>query len=256
MNSTDSSRLTSEEFLDPYIAAARQQFGSAEIEYAAQRLRERLPREPVDRRAAFSRLSLAGAASILFAAISLAPFLFPGDNGNAFAQAQQWLGSFRTLQIETTVQAGQDTVTSMNIWLDDAGDMRIEAGDVATIVKAEAGMIYILPPDGQPFAQRIPANSVPENSIDWLEDIRAFQGEADLLAESRFIEGISAIGYRLEIGASSFVLWVDPVDNKPLMVESEMPDGATIRSTLSFDMPLPADVFDIPEGVPPLVLPE
>ncbi|HUF74067.1 MAG TPA: hypothetical protein VMR74_14380 [Gammaproteobacteria bacterium] len=256
MSSTDSHRLATEDFLDPYVEAARRQFDAAEIEHAAQRLRERLPRARFGRPASLGWLSLAGAASILFAAIAVVSFFLPGDNGSAFAQAQQWFASFRTLQVEMTVETGQDAVARTNIWLDDSGDMRIESAGATWIVKPEAGMMYVLLPDGETIAQSIPPVSVAENSTGWIDGIRDFQGEAELVAESRFIEGISATGYSLTMGASTFVLWVDPFDNKPLLMESEMPGGVTMRNALSFDTPLPADVFDVPEGIQPLELHE
>ena len=108
-------------------------------------------------------------------------------------------------------------------------------------------MIYVAPRDGRPFAQRITSERIVGNSMEFLDDIRAFRGQADLLAESRVIDGISAIGYQLKVDATTNVLWVDPIDGRPLLFETQMPDGSTLRTVLRFDLPLPEDAFEIPE---------
>lgn len=244
MKSTHSQSV--DEFLDTYIEAARHQFDSAEVENVAERLRERLPRRAhVRSRASLRWLTLAAAASVAFAVVT-AVSLLPGQSGSAFAQAQQWFSSFHTLHIETTVQIGQETVNTMDFWLNDAGDLRIEAAEATTIVRASTDTVYIEMPDGQVVAQSIPPAAAIDEATDWLEEIRSFQGQADILAESRFVDGISATGYGLTIGSTTFVLWVDPFDGRPLLVEATTPEGTLVRHALSFDGPLPTGAFDVP----------
>ena len=62
--------------------------------------------------------TLVGAVSIVFVAIFAVSLFVPGTNGTAFAQAQEWLASFRTLQAETTVVAG-DSVSTVITWFDE-----------------------------------------------------------------------------------------------------------------------------------------
>lgn len=253
MSSTESHRRGDAKFLDPYIEAARRQFRAGEIEPAAERLRQRLPSAGAGRRAAVQWPLLAAAASVVFAAVTAVLLLLPGQDGSAFAQAQEWFSSYETLRIETTVEMGQETVSRTDLWVDDADNVRIEAGGVATIVRPDTESIYILLPDGRAIMQSIPPDAAAEASTDWLEQVRDFQGQADLLAESRIIEGIDAAGYELTIGMTTFVLWVDPADGRPLQVESETVDGTTMRHALSFDVSLPPRAFDVPDNVQPLM---
>jgi hypothetical protein len=249
MSSTDNP--AADNFLDSYVEAARRQFSHTEIEHAAQRLRERLPRENFGRRKAVRWLSLAAAASVVFAAVTAVSFLLPGQTGGAFAQAQQWFSTFSTLRVETTAQVGQETVSQMTFWLNAAGDVRIEAAGATTIIKASTDTIYIVPPDGQAITQGIPANGAANDATGWLDDIRDFQGQAELLAESRLIDGISAVGYAIDVGSTTFALWVDPFDGRPLLVEAKTP-GTSVRHALSFNVPLPAGAFDVPDVVQPV----
>lgn len=248
MSSTGGRHIAGENFLDLHVQAARRQFDTADIHTAARRFREKLPPAPQARHRTFSWPSLVGAASILFVAIAAMSLFIPGDSATAFAQAQQWLGSFRTLRAETTVIAG-DAVSNVVAWLDDSGDTRVESLGATTIIKPATGMIYITLPDGQTFARPIGSASVVGSATEFIDNVRTFQGQADLLAESRTIEGIAAVGYSLEIDGSTNVMWIDPADGRPLLVEAQMPGGQTMRTVLQFDVPLPENAFEIPDGI-------
>jgi hypothetical protein len=134
------------------------------------------------------------------------------------------------------------------VWLDESGDTRIESQGAITIVKPQEGMIYMLLPNGQNFAQRIPFDVV-DNSMEFIDVIRTYQGTGDRLAESRVMEGVSAVGYKLVSDGWTIVLWVDPADGRPLLVDQEGPGGVAMRSTLKFNVPLPTNAFDVPDGV-------
>ena len=249
MRPIDRHHIATDEFLDLHIQAARLQFHDAAIEDSVRRMRANLSAGPRARRPSFVGLALVGAASILFVAISLTTFLLPGGDGSAFAQARRWLASFDTLQVETTVLE-EDAVTDVLVWFDGSGDTRIETSGSITIVKPEEGILYMLRPDGHNVARRItPSDGIVEDSTALLDVIRRFEGEGELFAGSRIIDGVSAAGYELTFAQSTVVLWVDPSDGRPLQVDAQMPEGATIRSTLSFDLPLPANAFDVPDGV-------
>jgi hypothetical protein len=247
MKTTDSH--TADDFLDLYVAAARQQFDAAEVDRAAESFRQKLPRARGGGRRTMRWLSLV-AASVVFAAVTAVSLFLPGQTGSAFAQAQQWFSTFRTLRIETTAQMGQETVSQVTFWLNATGDLRIEAAGATTIVRTDTDTIYVVLPDGQALAQSIPPEA--GESIDWLEEIRSFQGQADLLDESRLLDDISAIGYGLTAGSTTFEVWVDPFDGRPLLIEAETPAGATVRHVLNFDVPLPVSAFAVPDGVQPV----
>jgi hypothetical protein len=199
-----------EALLDLHIEAARHQFDAATIEHAARRLRGKLSHSGARRLRRFTWPSLLATASMLFVVISAVSFFLPGENGTAFAQAQQWLASFRTLQAETTVIAG-DSVSRVVAWLDESGDTRVESLGTTTIIKTDADVIYISQPDGRYFAQPITSERIVGSSTEFLDNIRAFRGQADLLPQSREIDGVSAAAYALEIDGAANVLWVDPI---------------------------------------------
>jgi outer membrane lipoprotein-sorting protein len=246
MTSIKGPDVATEELLDEHIEAARRQFDAAGIENATRRFREKLSRGRAGRQRVFRWPSLVGAASALLVSVLAVSLLVPGTNGTAFAQAQQWLASFRTLHAETTVVAG-DVVTNVSAWLDESGDTRIESSGSTTIIKPETGMLYILMPDGQSYAQPIASERIVGSATEFIDNILAFQGQADLLTESRVIDGITARGYALESDTGTDVLWVDPADGKPLLVESLLQGGITTSTTLQFDVPLPEDAFEIPD---------
>lgn len=260
MSSTDNNSVTADKYLDLHIEAARQQFDATSIEAAACRLCEKLALAQGTWRPSFGSLlkrafaqavgwaSLAGAALLLYIAISFSSLFFPDGNGTALAQVQQWFTSFQTLQVETTIVEA-DTVTDTLTWFDESGLTRIESGGMTTIVNPEASMIYMLRPDGQNFAQPITAEmTIVEGSTEFLDLVQTFL-EADRLSETRVIRGISAIGFKRESDEWSTVLWVDPSDNRPMMVEQENANGVTSRSVLSFNIELPENAFEVPEDM-------
>jgi hypothetical protein len=246
MSSIQNPEVAGNELLDLHIEAARQQFHAAGVEQASRRLRANLSQARGNKSFILKFPALVGAVSVIFVAIFAVSFFAPGTNGTAFAQAQEWLASFRTLQTEGTVVAG-DSVSTVVAWLDESGDTRIEYLGMTTIIKPEEGMIYFLRPDGRSFVQQITSEPIVRNSMEFLDVIRAFRGQADLLAERRMIDGILAVGYELEVDATSSVLWVDPTDGRPLLVDAQMPDGTTTHTVLRFDLPLPENAFAVPE---------
>ena len=118
MSSTESNHVAASERLDLYIEAARQQFGAESIEYAARRLRDKLPLTGPARRPPFGSLlqgifsravgwrSFGSTAAVLIVARSFAAVFVPQRDGAALAQARQWFSNFQTLLVEGTVVEG------------------------------------------------------------------------------------------------------------------------------------------------------
>ncbi|MGP1609659.1 MAG: hypothetical protein ACTS5G_03050, partial [Burkholderiales bacterium] len=108
---------------------------------------------------------------------------------------------------------------------------------------------YMLRPDGHNFAQPISADmTIVEGSTEFLDLVQTFL-EADRLPETQVIRGVSAIGFKRESDEWSTVLWVDPSDDRPMMVEQENVNGVTIRSVLSFNVELPENAFEVPDDM-------
>jgi hypothetical protein len=248
MNPTGNPAVATEELLDLHIQAARQQFDAATIEPATRRLREKLVQARGGRRRLLWWPALVGAASAALVAIFTVSLFVPGNNGTAFAQAQQWLASFHTLQAEATVTVG-DSVSTIATWFDESGDTRIESLGNITIIKPAANMIYILRPDGNNFAQPITSERIVGNATEFIDSILAFRGQASPVKESRVIDGVSAVGYELEVDTGNNVLWIDPLDGRPLLIESQLAGDVTTSTILRFDVPLPENAFEIPDEI-------
>lgn len=86
--------------------------------------------------------------------------------------------------------------------------------------------------------------AIVENSAEFIEIVQAFL-EGDRLAASRVINDVAAVGYQRDYDEGTIVLWVNPSDGRPLLVEQESAGGVSTRSVLSFNIPLPANAFEI-----------
>lgn len=248
MTTIHNEHLGADEFLDLHIEAARQQFSAATVEPFARKLRASLAPTPRARRPSPGWSALVGAAALVVVAVSLIALLLPGGTGSALAQAREWLEQFHTLQVETTIM-DEGAVANVVVWFDGSGDTRIETSDSVTIIKPDEGMIYMLRSDGQNFAERLGSREVVEDSMAFIDVIRTFKEGARRVTDSRTVGGVAAVGYELTSDRSIVVLWVDPSDGRPLLVETEAPDGRTMRSMLRFDVPLPENAFTVPDDV-------
>jgi hypothetical protein len=88
-----------------------------------------------------------------------------------------------------------------------------------------------------------------DDSLDWLEDIRQFQGAATRLPEPRTIDGRRAYGWQLRIQNLDIVLWAT---EGGLPLEMNMTGAGKMRFDFhfEFDVPLPESMFStaIPAG--------
>ena len=247
----DATHTNDSDELQHCIDAVRR-LDDAAVDAAANRLRAHLPPldHPPRRRAAAWRL--AGAALAVATILAIGPWLLPGNGGDAFAQVQQWFATFRTAHVVTTMKQGDNVILAMEIWTDDAGNTRIDMDEVTHIVEPSRGTMHTLLPGRQIMTVQFTPDSDAAEATDWMAELRDFQGQAELLAETRMVAGIAAAGYRLEVDGSRFTLWADPVTNRPLLVEATLPGGVTMDHRLAFDEPLPLDVFTVPSGYQPI----
>ena len=62
----------------------------------------------------------------------------------------------------------------------------------------------------------------------------------------RRIDGVEALGWRLDLDGMTHTLWVDPADNRPLRLEAELAGGIRMVSTFTFNEVLPDTLFEVP----------
>lgn len=238
--------------LDTCIDATRHSVEKAELDQAVARFRDSLPRLTPRPRTLPTMLRWTSFAALLVLAIAAVPVFWPGGNGStAFAQAQQWLGQYRTLHIAITMTQDQRIVNRIEAWNDsETGQSRVNVSPTTGYI-FDGDNVHMLMPDNQVFSYALgadPAADGVRDQLDWLRDLRDFQGEARPVDVPRDIDGIEAAGFRLGLAEGIFTLWVDPRDNRPLLVEGTLPSDLIFEARLSFDEPLPADIFSLPGG--------
>jgi len=252
MNESNPNNLANDKRLDDHIAAACS-LDDAELAAATAQFRASLPEAKPSRQSMFSWLRLAGVAAALMLTISLLPFLTPGQPGtSAFAQAQAWFESYRNLHFVMTMTHNGQPLTSVEVWTDETGATRVEVPPVTHIVIPRQDVMYTLVPGGQVMTRALGVDGADfklGDGMEWLDELRTFQGMARIVDSPRRIDGIDALGWRLVLSSGTHTLWVDPADNRPLLLEASLADGMQMESVFEFDQSLPEGLF-VPPGRP------
>ena len=190
----------------------------------------------------------ASAAAVLAAAlwIPLAP-----TTALAFGDVQEHFQNFRTLRFVMTQEIAGQPGAPIRVATNRTGDARTDIGeDLSVIVNAAERRVLTLV-HGQHIAVEHPLDSEvgDVDSLDWMEDIRDFQGAAVRLPGTRTIDGRTTHGWQLRAQNLDIVLWAT-ADGLPL--EMQMNGGAQMRFDFrfEFDVPLPPETFStaIPAG--------
>lgn len=238
-----------EALLDRHIEAARQ-VDEAALAAAAREFRASLPETQPRRRGLASWLRVAGAAAVLVLAVSLVPLLLPGKPGaSAFAQAQAWFEHYETLRFEMTTSQNGQVLTTVRVWTDESRNTRIETPPITQLVLPSENVMHTVMPGGQVMSQALsplPGALNRGSGTEWLDELVTFQGLAEAIDEPRDIDGIEALGWRLELSGGTHTLWVDPADNRPLRLEADLAGGVDLISVFSFDEALPPELFELP----------
>ena len=238
----------SEEFLAPFIDAAREDVSADAYSDAADRVRSRLPEPETSTRQGKSVFRFGAAAAMLALVLLVGKTFMPGNGSTAFAAVQKWFRDFQNVHVTTTISAGDSVVVNVEVWALANGTVRIEQSGMVQILDGSAATFYMLLPGQKYFEQPLSAKPEQPQALDWFEDIREFQGEATLLQDSRLVSGINAQGYQLQTDDVDLTLWTDPVSHRPLLLEGALPGGLQMISTLDFDTDMQAKLFEIPQG--------
>ena len=240
-----------ETLLDRHIEAARH-VDEAALADAARQFRASLPATESRREGLGSWLRVAGAAAVLVLAVSLVPLLLPGKPGaSAFAQAQAWFQHYQTLRFEMTTHQDGQVLTTVRVWTDEAGNTRIETPPVVQLMLPSENVMHTVLPGGRIMSQALgplPGVFNRGRGMEWLDELVEFQGLAEPLDNRRDIDGIDALGWRLELAGGTHTLWVDPADNRPLRLEADLAGEVRMESVFAFDETLSPSLFELPEG--------
>ena len=252
MNSHSINGSNSDPIQNYVDAVTGQQPDPAQTESAQRRLRARLEGEKTVAAGAGTGWGWATAA----AAAVLLPLLLwmPGTNSAlAFSDVQRHFFGFRTLTAQLTTTVGGNELVEMTIRVDDQDRTRLDAS---------AGFTYVIDPSRsmmlQLFHEQQRALLVPLGGldalddgagVDWLADIRQFQGQAELLDETTVIRGRTAYVFSLNAGGTDMTLWAAE-SGEPLGLLMTGPGGLETRMDFEFDLPLDDALFSLslPEG--------
>jgi outer membrane lipoprotein-sorting protein len=185
------------------------------------------------------------------AAVAFAVLWLPLASTPAFAQVQQHFRDFRTLRFDMKQLVAGREVLTVRVSMTRDGDVRTDIGrDMSVIVNSGDGRVLTLA-HGARRAMEQPLGSEASDggALDWLEDVRDFQGVATRLPQTRVIDGRKAYGWRLKADDVDLDLWAT-ADGLPLEMQMSGAGQMRFDFDFEFDVTLPAETFStaIPAG--------
>jgi hypothetical protein len=194
---------------------------------------------------------LVATASALVAAVAFVWLPLTPTPALAFSTVQEHLRDFQTLRVEMRQRvAGQEgAVTRISVTRD--GRLRTDVGQDVSVIMNNAENRVLTLIHGEHLAVQSPlgGNAADNDSLDWLQDIRDFQGVARRLPEPRMINGQRAVGWQLQVQSLNAVLWTT---DEGVPLEMVMTGTGEMRFDFRFeyDVPLPTETFStaIPAG--------
>jgi hypothetical protein len=169
----------------------------------------------------------------------------------AFERVQQHLREFRTLRFDMEQRMNGELVMKTRVNVTHDGNVRTDAGDdVSVIVNSSEKRVLTLVHSARiAVVSPLGAPATHEDALDWLDDIRDFQGQARLLPGTRVIGGHEARGWELPMVGGNIVLWAT---DEGLPLEMTMGEKAPLQIGFhfEFDLPLAPGLFStqVPAG--------
>jgi len=197
---------------------------------------------------------LAAAASALAAVAAFIWLPLASTPALAFSDVQKHFRDFTAMRFDMEQRMNGDLLVKARVSLLANGSVRTEVGDdVIVIVNMAEKRVLTLLESGH-IAMQTPLTGSPtkEDSLEWLDEIRTFQGAARQLPGSRIIQGQRAYGWELQLPAAQgkMVLWSNEAG---LPLEMKLDQGeASMDMSFHFDFnpDLPAELFStaVPAG--------
>ncbi len=238
--------------IEPYVDAVRaQEPAQAEPDQAQRKLMARIESKRKPRRSFNAGWGWATAA-VLAVLIVPALMMIPGSNGSlAFAQVQSYFSTFDTMKARMTTQMNGNSILAMDILVDDQDRTRLDAGDDFSFIIDPRRETMLQLFHRQQLAFEVPLHGDPANpevdSMEWLTQIREYQGQARLLDDVRVIRGQEAVGFRLTNQAIDMTLWATE-QGEPLLLVMHTGSEATATTTridFEFNQPVDAGRFSL-----------
>ncbi len=185
------------------------------------------------------------------AAVAFAILWLPLTSTPAFAQVQEHFRDFRTLRFDMRQLVAGREVLAIRVSMTRDGDVRTDIGkDMSVIVNSGDGRVLTLAHGvRRAMEQPLGRGAGDVDALDWLEDVRDFQGAATRLPQTRVIDGRKAYGWRLKDDDMDLELWAT-ADGLPLEMQMSGVGQMRFDFDFEFDIVLPAETFStaIPAG--------
>jgi outer membrane lipoprotein-sorting protein len=208
------------------------------------------PRRPKRR----ARSWLAAAASAAAAVIAVVLLPLNPTQALAFSDVQKHFRDFQKLRFDMEQRVNGNVIMKSRIAVLANGSVRTEVGDdIVVVVNTQERRVLTLV-KGQRVAvvSPLPAPGTKEDAMDWLSEIRDFQGLATPLPDTRIIDGLRAHGWELQLptGQGKVQLWADDAGLPLEMKVGEANTAIDTRFRFEFEPALPADSFStaVPAG--------
>lgn len=193
------------------------------------------------------------AAATSAAAVTLAVLLLPltPAPAMAFSQVQAHFRDFRTLRFDMRQSSTGHEMLALRVSVTRDGKVRTDIGkDMSVVVNpVEQRMLTIV--HRQRIAVEAPLVGALEtdDGLEWLQEVRDFQGIATRLPNSRVIDGRRAYGWRLPVGTEEIELWATE-DGLPLEMTMKGAGEMRLDFRFEFDVAFAPEVFStsIPAG--------
>lgn len=214
-------------------------FGGAEpdattVQAAQRKLEERVAQISPKRRSRSVGGWMAAAASAV-AVVAAALWLpFASTTALAFSDVQKHFRDYDTMRFVVEQHVNGDLSMRARVSLAKDGSVRTEVGDDVVVIvnSAERRILTLLTPSRMAIVSPLDAAPTQDDSLEWMEEVREFEGAARLLPESRTIKGREARGWELETTAGKIVLWATP---EGLPLEMDIDQGVHIDMSFEFE---------------------
>jgi hypothetical protein len=192
------------------------------------------------------------AAATSAAAVALAVLLLPltPTPAVAFSQVQAHFRDFRTLRFDMTQSMNGREGLATRVSMTRDGKVRTDIGEDMSVVVNPVERRVLTIVHRSRVAVEAPFVGTPkEDGLEWLREVRDFQGIATRLPDSRVIDGRRAYGWRLPVASIELELWATE-DGLPLEMKMKGAGEMRLDFRFAFDVAFAPEMFStaIPAG--------